>query len=57
MLSFEQSVFVTLHPDDAETMLGYAILQAHTTAHVIVASDGEATTINRTAEPCFCRIS
>lgn len=42
----EAIVCVVAHPDDAETMLGFIIANARD-AWVIVASDGEASTIDR----------
>jgi LmbE family N-acetylglucosaminyl deacetylase len=45
-----ETLFITAHPDDAETMLGYAISANPRTSHVLVATDGDASTIHRTGE-------
>lgn len=50
----KNSLFVVAHPDDAEVIFAHAIT-AHTNPHVLVASDGEASTIDLIGSR-FCRL-
>jgi LmbE family N-acetylglucosaminyl deacetylase len=50
---FEKSLFVMAHPDDAEVLFAHAIT-AQAEAHVLVATDGEASTVDLMGDR-FCR--
>jgi LmbE family N-acetylglucosaminyl deacetylase len=50
----ETTLFITAHPDDLETMLAYAALDARGEKVAIVASNGTASHKNYTHEPGFC---
>ncbi len=49
-----RNLYVTAHPDDLETMLGYHAAQSDE-AIALVATAGRASSVNYTADPCFCR--
>ena len=49
----EKPLFVVAHPDDAEVLFAHAI-RAHRRSHVLVATDGEASTKDLVGES-FCR--
>ena len=49
----EISLFVAAHPDDAEAMMGYKILQSGR-AIALVASDGKESPVNYTGDGYFC---
>lgn len=51
----EKHLFIAAHPDDSDVMHGHAIAQAAATAptYVLVASDGEASTVNLVGG-CLC---
>lgn len=48
-----KDLFIVAHPDDAEVMLGHAIA-ASTQAHVIVATNGEASTVDMRGNGFCC---
>jgi LmbE family N-acetylglucosaminyl deacetylase len=49
----KKSLFVMAHPDDAEVLFAHAIT-AQAEAHVLVATDGEASTVDLMGDR-FCR--
>lgn len=44
-IEIKNPLFVVAHPDDAEVLFAHAI-RAHRNAHVLVATDGEASTVD-----------
>jgi LmbE family N-acetylglucosaminyl deacetylase len=49
-----RSLFVVAHPDDAEVLFGHAIA-AHTNPHILIAYNGEASTVDLIGQSFCCR--